>query len=301
MREVLLLLLCSLGARALAAVELAAAGFDDAWKANDLLLVEFYINGSASHAELESTLPAAIEEAKARGVRATYATVDIEQEPRLRKRFHVAMQGPHHDRSVVKLFRRDLPEPIPYTRAWSSHTVASFLLASTGVAARTLTSVTEAVDLTEGDKTVVIGFFETHDIKEYEAYTKACKAFLGTAVTEAVLFAEVLEPNLIKEFEVVYTPMTFIFKPGEDALGYTGKYEVVNLMEWVQAHAVDLVRELRPDNFLQLLDEVRAAPRRTSQARACQPQSPRALRPLHAPFSSRRLPPPRATRRRGRR
>ena len=49
-------------ASAEAAVELAAAGFDDAWKSHDLLFVEFYVNGSATHDELAGTLPAAIEE-----------------------------------------------------------------------------------------------------------------------------------------------------------------------------------------------------------------------------------------------
>ena len=153
-------------ASAEAAVELAAAGFDDAWKSHDLLFVEFYVNGSATHDELAGTLPAAIEEARAQGIKATLGRVDVEQEQRLRKRFHVANQGPKHDRSVLKLFRRDLPEPVPYTRAWTAHAVADFLVASAGVPARTLTSVTEAVELTEGDKTVVIGFFETHDIAD---------------------------------------------------------------------------------------------------------------------------------------
>ena len=166
-RGALLLLLALASSRA--AVELAAAGFDDAWKAHDLLLVEFYWNGSEAHAALNATLPAALALAAERGAAATLARVDAEREPRLRKRFRVPAQGPRHDRSALRLFRRELPEPVPYTRAWTEAAVADFLVASVGAPAQTLQSVGEAVALTEGERSVVIGFFDTHEVAECAA------------------------------------------------------------------------------------------------------------------------------------
>jgi len=63
-----------------------------------------------------------------------------------------------------------------------------------------------------------------------------------------------VDPTLIKEFEIVYTPMVFLFKPQEDALGYTGKFTQEKLSEWIESVGIDLVRELRPDNFLELFN-----------------------------------------------
>ena len=88
-------------------LELTSTNFDDAWKAHDLLLVEFYWNGSEAHAALNATLPAALALAVERGAAATLARVDAEREPRLRKRFRVPAQGPRHDRSALRLFRRE--------------------------------------------------------------------------------------------------------------------------------------------------------------------------------------------------
>ena len=150
-------------------LELTSTNFDDAWKAHDLLLVEFYWNGSEAHAALNATLPAALALAAERGAAATLARVDAEREPRLRKRFRVPAQGPRHDRSALRLFRRELPEPVPYTRAWTEAAVADFLVASVGAPAQTLQSVGEAVALTEGERSVVIGFFDTHEVAECAA------------------------------------------------------------------------------------------------------------------------------------
>ena len=150
-------------------LELTSHSFDDAWKAHDLLLVEFYWNGSEAHAALNATLPAALALAAERGAAATLARVDAEREPRLRKRFRVPAQGPRHDRSALRLFRRELPEPVPYTRAWTEAAVADFLVASVGAPAQTLQSVGEAVALTEGERSVVIGFFDTHEVAECAA------------------------------------------------------------------------------------------------------------------------------------
>ena len=121
---------------------------------------------------------------------------------------------------------------------------------------------------------------------------KAARSLLGSATAAGVSFAEVLEPSLIREFEIVYTPMLFVFRPGEDAIAcagrasdpregrtaaqfgailhsppparprrcrYTGKYEFAPLVEWVQSQAFGLVTDLRPDNFLQTLSETRPA------------------------------------------
>ena len=239
-------------------LELTSHSFDDAWKAHDLLLVEFYWNGSEAHAALNATLPAALALAAERGAAATLARVDAEREPRLRKRFRVPAQGPRHDRSALRLFRRELPEPVPYTRAWTEAAVADFLVASVGAPAQTLQSVGEAVALTEGERSVVIGFFDTHEVAEcaaqfirrphavasartsrlatrrnssdarplllrYEVFVKAARSLLGSATAAGVSFAEVLEPSLIREFEIVYTPMLFVFRPGEDAIACAGR------------------------------------------------------------------------------
>ena len=54
------------------------------------------------------------------------------------------------------------------------------------------------------------------------------RAFVGTSgrtrsTAAGVSFAEVLEPSLIREFEIVYTPMLFVFRPGEDAIACAGR------------------------------------------------------------------------------
>ena len=155
---------------------------------------------------------------------------------------------------MLRLFRKGQLEPTPYVGAWESEAralpgstavapptahrrpllsargelwqaIAEFLLATQRPAARTLSSVHEAVELTEGAKPVVLGFFEAREVAEYEAFVAAAKAAQGTPTGAKVAFAEVLEPSLIAEFEIVYTPMIFVFRPGHDALGYTGKYE----------------------------------------------------------------------------
>ena len=239
---------------------LTASTLDDAWRSHDRLLVEFYVDGSESHALLAGVLPAAVASAAASGAAVHWAAVDMEREARLRKRFGIPEQGPRHDRSVLRLFHKGLPEPVPYLGALAEQEVVEFLTRSTQPPARTIGSVREAVVLTEGSKPVVLGFFEPHDVKEYEAFLAAAK--LGrssSSATDPVVFAEVLEPALIKEFDIVYTPMVFVFKPKHDAIGYVGKYEPLPLLEWVQANALDLVGELRPDNFLHVLTEDRPA------------------------------------------
>ena len=52
---------------------------------------------------------------------------------------------------------------------------------------------------------------------------KAARSLLGSATAAGVSFAEVLEPSLIREFEIVYTPMLFVFRPGEDAIACAGR------------------------------------------------------------------------------
>ena len=130
------------------------------------------------------------------------------------------------DRSALRLFRRELPEPVPYTRAWTEAAVADFLVASVGAPAQTLQSVSEAVALTEGERSVVIGFFDTHEVAEcaaqfrrrphavasartprrairrnssdapppllrrYEVFVKAARSLLGSATAAGVSFAE---------------------------------------------------------------------------------------------------------------
>jgi hypothetical protein len=71
---------------------LSTAELDDAWREHELLLVEFFVEGSSSHAQLAPVLPAAAKAAAARGAEAQLRTVDMEREPRLRKRFHIPQQ-----------------------------------------------------------------------------------------------------------------------------------------------------------------------------------------------------------------
>ena len=93
-RSMLLVALAAAAASAEPAIKpLTTAELDDAWREHELLLVEFYVEGSSSHAQLAPVLPAAAKAAAARGADARLRMVDMEREPRLRKRFHVPQQA----------------------------------------------------------------------------------------------------------------------------------------------------------------------------------------------------------------
>jgi thioredoxin-like negative regulator of GroEL len=96
----------------------------------------------------------------------------------------------------------------------------------------TISSVTQAIEFTEADHAVLIGFFSPENTKEFETYLTVAATFQASDI-QNVAFAEVINPKVVKEFEIVYTPAVFLFRPKEDAVGFTGMFNERELADWI--------------------------------------------------------------------
>jgi len=159
-------------------LELDSQKFTELWEASDLLLVEFYLPDSLHHKQMTSELEEALRALPGKGIDAKIARIDTLSEKRLADKFEIDnVDG----QSVIKLFRNGMQKAVSYKKPVVSNSIVAFLERCSQPATRTLRSVVEAIELTESDKAVVIGFFDTRDTQEYETYMKTSRSFQGGA------------------------------------------------------------------------------------------------------------------------
>eukprot|EP00299_Pterocystis_sp_00344_P003547 c14310_g1_i1.p1 GENE.c14310_g1_i1~~c14310_g1_i1.p1 ORF type:complete len:445 (-),score=87.05 c14310_g1_i1:284-1618(-) len=210
----------------------------------DVVLVCFF----HSKAEPEDNLSQEFVNAATRlqGKGPVLAAVDCAIEKTLMKKYEI------EDFPTLRLFRDG--KVYHYRRPIETNAIVDFVEMLLQPAVATVSTVTEAIELTESDKAVVIGFFSPENTKEYETFLNVASTFQASD-GQAVLFAEVVNPQVVKEFEIVYTPMVFLFRPNEDAVGYTGMFNERELADWITISTTPTLRELLPETFLSIFED----------------------------------------------
>merc|ERR1712096_584330 len=130
-------------------MQLDANNFQVEIDASDIVVVCFYHSKADPEDDLDSEFVVASQRADFPGV--VMAAVDCAYEKTLQKKYDI------EDFPAVRLFRDG--KVYHYRRALEADALVSFIEKLKRPPVRTLSTVTEAIDLTESDKPVIIGFF----------------------------------------------------------------------------------------------------------------------------------------------
>eukprot|EP00298_Acanthocystis_sp_HF-20_P002832 c13219_g1_i2.p1 GENE.c13219_g1_i2~~c13219_g1_i2.p1 ORF type:complete len:450 (+),score=150.18 c13219_g1_i2:26-1351(+) len=230
-------------------ITLDANNFQSTIDGHDIVMVCFYHSKGEAEEGLDKEYVLAADKLKDKSTQLLMAVVDCAFEKTLQKKYQI------EDFPSVRLFRDG--KMYHYRRALEANSIISFSEKLLQTSVKTISSTAEAVDLTSSsnsDKSVLMGFFGPKDTKEYEVFLNVASSFQASDDPNTQ-FSEVVDPSILKQFEIVYTPTVFLFRPNGDVVGYTGMFSEQEFADWITISTTPTLRELTPETFLSVFED----------------------------------------------
>jgi len=142
----------------------------------------------------------------------------------------------------VKVFRDGVPTD--YTGERSADAIISFMKRQAKSAITIISGATELENFIQGDKVVVVGFFNNRDSEEYASYKQAAESMRNDFG-----FGEVVGNAAINKQYDVTAPNVILFKKFDEGKSVLGSGNFNNIASFVKQNSIPLIDEIGPENY----------------------------------------------------